>query len=321
MDLARPPASSAPLAPLRDLVPLIDPCCGQISAGAKVDLRMQDRCRFIDGVYVPSDLWVPAGARERPQTPPTRPSAVMCDASDDKCWNSRSRARREIFEAGSTQIPPAAQTLDRGSRPSVLSDWIKMASKRYIYTSTAQRSYEDINWDSKIPPRIKPPSTTLEKMADPVKQHFSLKRYHARPESWQSIGPHWNRQQVRATYNMKKPISFTSPCTKLDQIPLYCGVVGSEDMDSVDRPEQDFRPLTRLRTTLPPYTPTAHRPTMPGYTGKAVHDRPHTAMCLPSPPSAPHTTGSSSTPSFYGRKGPLSRMVTTVPPCNPYLHR
>ncbi|KAK1791599.1 hypothetical protein P4O66_013602, partial [Electrophorus voltai] len=182
------------------------------------------------------------------------------------------------------------------------------------------RGYEDIVWDSKLPLRIEPPPTTLKKMADPINQHFSLKRYYARPELWQAIGPQWNRHQVRATYNMKKSISFTSPWAKLDQIPLYCGVVGSENMDSVDRPEQDFRPLTCLRTTLPSYTPTAHRPTIPGYTGRAVHDRPHTAISLPSPLSTLHTARSSSTPTSYGHKAPLSRMVTTVPPGNPYLH-
>ena len=38
---------------------------------------------------------------------------------------------------------------------------------------------------------------------------------------------------------------------------LHSGVVGSQNMDSVDSPEQDFKPLTVLRTILPPYTPTA----------------------------------------------------------------
>ncbi len=47
------------------------------------------------------------------------------------------------------------------------------------------RAYEDVDWDSKLPPRHKPPTTTLEKMADPVSQRFVLKRYHSRPELWQ----------------------------------------------------------------------------------------------------------------------------------------
>ena len=47
------------------------------------------------------------------------------------------------------------------------------------------RSFEDVRWDIKLPQRLKPPATTLEKMADPVNQHFTLKRYNSKPELWQ----------------------------------------------------------------------------------------------------------------------------------------
>lgn len=95
------------------------------------------------------------------------------------------------------------------------------------------RGYENVDWDSKLPPRHKPPTTTLEKMADPMSQRFVLKRYHSRPELWQvsllhwklgysaehlrhserflcfqAIGSHWNKHQLRATFNTRKPISL-----------------------------------------------------------------------------------------------------------------
>lgn len=38
---------------------------------------------------------------------------------------------------------------------------------------------------------------------------------------------------------------------------LHSGVIGSENMDSIDIPEKDFIPLTVRRTVLPPDTPTA----------------------------------------------------------------
>ncbi|KAK2896492.1 hypothetical protein Q8A67_010980 [Cirrhinus molitorella] len=235
---AQPPDERAPLAPLRGDVSLIDPCSGQLSAGAQVHLEAKSRTPFIDTVYTASDLWVPAGVRDRPQTPPTRPSALIYDMSEHK------------------------------------------------------RAYEDVDWDSKLPPRNKPPTTTLEKMADPVSQHFVLKRYHSRPELWQAIGSHWNKHQLRATFNARKPISFTSPCPKSGHIPLYCGTVGSENMDSVDVPGEDFIPLTILRTTIPPPTPASYRTTIPGYTGKARFDRPQTSgVSLPSLPYTPQTTG------------------------------
>ena len=84
----QPPAEHVKLAPLRDEVPLLDPCCGQLSAGAEVDLGVRGRQKFIDFQHVASALWVPPGFRERPQTAPS-PSGICVDLSKDKAWNSR----------------------------------------------------------------------------------------------------------------------------------------------------------------------------------------------------------------------------------------
>lgn len=87
--VAQPPDENAPLAPLRDDVALIDPCSGQLSAAARMHLASKIRTPFTDRVYPPSDLWVPPGVRDRPQTPPMRPSALRYEESDHKRWNSR----------------------------------------------------------------------------------------------------------------------------------------------------------------------------------------------------------------------------------------
>ncbi|XP_059373937.1 spermatogenesis-associated protein 48-like [Carassius carassius] len=318
------PDERAPLAPLRGDVSLIDPCSGQLSAGAQVHLEGKSRTPFIDTVYTASDLWVPAGVRDRPQTPPTRPSALIYDMSEHKRWNSRMKANLGGWTSAQSIKHPSQDNLEMNAdaEPSVLS--ASPAARRYIYTSAAQRAYEDVDWDFKLPPRHKPPSTTLEKMADPVSQHFVLKRYHSRPELWQAIGSHWNKHQLRATFNARKPISFTSPCPKSGHIPLYCGMVGSENMDSVDVPGEDFIPLTVLRTTIPPHTPASYRTTIPGYTGKARFDRPRTSgVSLPSLPYTQQTAGRRSgtwSTLDFGHKAPLSGMITTVPPGNPFLH-
>ncbi|XP_026134743.1 spermatogenesis-associated protein 48 isoform X3 [Carassius auratus] len=166
------------------------------------------------------------------------------------------------------------------AEPSVLS--ASPAARRYIYTSAAQRAYEDVDWDFKLPPRHKPPSTTLEKMADPVSQRFVLKRYHSRPELWQ----HQSMSKIR-------PYTFILALNNIcDLAVLYSGTVGSENMDSVDVPGEDFIPLTVLRTTIPPHTPASYRTTIPGYTGKARFDRPRTSgVSLPSLPYTPQTAG------------------------------
>ncbi|KAI7806000.1 hypothetical protein IRJ41_022720, partial [Triplophysa rosa] len=286
--VAQPPDENAPLAPLRDDMPLIDPCSGQLSAAAQVHLGSKIRTPFTDRVYPPSDLWVPPGVRERPQTPPMRPSSLLYHESDHNRWNSRLKL------GGWASVPtiPGSIEINTDACLSALPDSIEKAARHFIYTSAAQRGYEDVDWDSKLPPRHKPPTTTLEKMADRVSQHSVLKRYHSRPELWQAIGSHWTKQQLRSTFYPRKPISFCSPSPKSGQIPLYCGTVGSENMDSVDITDEDFIPLTLLRTTVPPQTPTSYRNTIPGYTGKARFDRPQTsAVSLPYVPYTAQTAG------------------------------
>ncbi|XP_062320516.1 protein SPMIP7 [Osmerus eperlanus] len=201
--------------------------------------------------------------------------------------------------------------------------WIDKAALRFIYTSSAQRSFEDVRWDIKLPQRLKPPATTLEKMADPVNQHFTLKRYNSKPELWQSVEAQWKRHQLRVKNEVRKPISFNSPCPKSGQIPLYSGVVAFKNIDDIDDVDQDFYPLTMQRTTLPPYTPTTHRPTIPGYTGKANYDVGlNSGFSLPVLPSYAHNSWTTRDPwvPAYGRTAPLSKMVTTVHPHNPFRH-
>uniref|UniRef100_A0A673BDG7 Uncharacterized protein n=1 Tax=Sphaeramia orbicularis TaxID=375764 RepID=A0A673BDG7_9TELE len=83
------PAERSALAPLRCDIPLLDPCCGHLSAGAEVNLGIKGRQTFIDIPHVASALWVPPGFRERPQTSP-RPHGSLCeDLSEDKAWSSR----------------------------------------------------------------------------------------------------------------------------------------------------------------------------------------------------------------------------------------
>lgn len=83
-----PPAEGVTLAPSRDDVPLLDPCCGQLSAGAEVDLGLKGRSQFVDVHHVASSLWIPPGFRERPRKV-SNPSGICVDMSEDKAWNSR----------------------------------------------------------------------------------------------------------------------------------------------------------------------------------------------------------------------------------------
>ncbi|KAM9345443.1 protein SPMIP7 [Symphorus nematophorus] len=329
------------LAPLRDDVPLLDPCCGQLSAGAEVDLGVKGRRKFIDFHHVPSALWVPPGFRERTQT-----ASICVNLREDEAWNSR-RIPEAVLRArlsGSTDPvkvqPHSLRTSTKATSCSSFSDkhmapqdgfssdlrkWThnSAAVRRFYNTSATQRSYEEVYRDTKLPRRLKAPETTLEKMADPVSEHPSLKRYSSRPQLWQSVGAEWNRQQLRLRNDAKKPISFCSGCSRSGQIPLYTGTIGSEVMDNIDNMDEDFHPLTLKRSIVPPYTPTAHRSTIPGYTGRAVYanSAADAAVCVPAVCSPAHSSGTikeSGSPTF-GHAAPLSRTVTMTTPCNPFL--
>ncbi|XP_028460173.1 spermatogenesis-associated protein 48 [Perca flavescens] len=87
--------------------------------------------------------------------------------------------------------------------------------------------------------------------------------------------------------------------------------------------DEDFHPLTLKRSTVPPYVPTARRNTIPGYTGRAVYANcaADAAVSVSAVSGSAHSSGTikeSGSPTF-GRAAPLSRMVTTVTPGNPFL--
>ncbi|XP_067467155.1 protein SPMIP7 [Thunnus thynnus] len=272
------PAQHASLAPLRDDVPLLDPSCGQLSAGAEVDLGVKGRKKFIDFHHVASALRVPPGFREKPQTAPN-PFGICTELSEDKAWNSRRIPDAAIRArlSGSAQPHSLKTPTLYSSFPDKSTDaqrlWTdnSLAVRRFRYTSATQRSYEEVGWDSKLPQRLKAPATTWEKMADPVSERPSSRRYNSQPQLWQSVGAEWNRQQLRSRNDARKPISFCSGCRRSGQIPLYTGTIGSQNMDNIDNMEEDFHPLTLKRSIVPRYAPTACRATIPGYTGKAVY--------------------------------------------------
>ncbi|XP_063348310.1 protein SPMIP7 [Pelmatolapia mariae] len=284
----QPPAERVTLAPLRDDVPLLDPCCGQLSAGAEVVLGLKGRKKFIDFDHVPSALWVPPGFRERPQTTPNL-SVVCVDLSEDKAWNSRRiphAALRARLSGSSDPVKmqphslrtPTTVTISNnlpdthpGNQDPGVGPDISPAVRHFRYTSATQRSYEDAGWIAKVPRHLKAPEATLEKLADPVSERASLRRYNSRPQLWQSVGAEWNRQQLQLRHDAKKPISFCSTYPRSGQIPLYTGTVGSENMDNIDNMDEDFHPLTVKRSVVPPYMPTARRTTIPGYTGMAAY--------------------------------------------------
>ncbi|XP_018413550.1 PREDICTED: uncharacterized protein C7orf72 homolog [Nanorana parkeri] len=348
------------LNPHRDDVPLIDPCSGFMSAGADADLRpgtgktipcLADQ---IDVKPLHNDPWERTSQGIRCTTAP--PSGTVTSQTQYKPreardeddfrhffhkegskWNSVARSDtalraklggwtsnmkvtpRVISGHDSSIFPKFALqhvTVDACSRDASV--------QKCMYTSSTQRAYGDVPWDIKLPPKLQHPEDTLEKMPDPVSQHFTLKRYEPKPEIWQVTVGMWDRFQTRVFHGQKKPVTFISPYPRMDHIPGYCGITGSVNSEDIDNPPAVFAPFTKVRTLQPRYTNTAHTPNIPGYTGRVHWIAIHPANSnLPSPPSSADKkmNGSlvgSGTDSPYKHQGPLSKMITTVLPCNPY---
>ncbi|XP_033103518.1 spermatogenesis-associated protein 48-like [Anneissia japonica] len=224
------------------------------------------------------------------------------------------RIKRELSEL---TIKGQANVVDKAP------DWKDKAAHRYCYTSSTQRAYEDVDWDSMLPPKVLPPASTIEPQADRVSHCFNEnKRYSPASQNYQNLGRTWDRFQVRDGYHFVGPVEFCSPYRKVNQIPNYTGYLGTEGEQ--DNPRVFYIPQTVVRTVKPRYTETARRANIPGYTGCTYWKSNQPANSnVPLPP--PQTTArihrmlpNYHTGSAHRRTSRMSKMVTLVPPGNPF---
>ncbi|XP_067854757.1 protein SPMIP7 [Heptranchias perlo] len=329
-----------PLAPHRHDVSLLDATSGFKSPGANVEAGTK-RIPNLPFYTVPS-----ADGRARTAIP-TGMRSLLQEMSDETRWNSRSvsaaalRARVGGWTSPVRVTPSPHRVPDSlkthaftfNVDPSVqnscdaTSESARDATARkYMYTSATQRSYEEVNWDCKLAPKVKPADTTQEKIADPISRHSTLKRFDPSPHMWQAVSGigFWDKSQSRPSSAIAKPINFTSPFPRIHQIPLYSGSIGGNNLEDVDNPYTEFTPFTVHRTQKPRHTDTTHCPNIPGYTGKsqwtgAEPDKSNFSRMFHPPPERVYgIPQGTETQSKYRHQAPFSKMVTTVSPYNPF---
>ena len=182
---------------------------------------------------------------------------------------------------------------------------------------------EDVNWDSKVPPPLPPAETTVEKHADPVNEKLRQIKSNRRekPTEWQMLAKGWDYNQMRNQYlHQKRPFSYSS-LHKTHQIPDYkghCGGLGERD-DTYS----EFHPLNVKRNDVPPYYGTGRTGNIPGYTGKiwwlgvlAAHNyKPENTdtTTLSTHVRLPPTTAPE-----HAKREKLTKLITSVPPHNPF---
>ncbi|XP_075067393.1 protein SPMIP7 isoform X1 [Mixophyes fleayi] len=252
-------------------------------------------------------------------------------------WNSvaRSDAALRATLGGWTSKIKTVPQVNRGPGTSLAKTFVLQRShdascsrddivRKFMYTSSTQRAYEEVPWDIKLPTKIQAPESTTEKVAAPISQLITLKEYELQPEIWQDPCGMWDGLQKRMFHAHKKPLTFISPYPRMEHIPGYCGFTGSVNSEDMDNPNATFTPFTKVRTAQPGYASTAHTPNIPGYTGRVHWMAIHPANSnLPSPFLSADTkmNGSplgSRIGTAFQHHGPLSKMVTTVSPRNPF---
>ncbi|XP_073534494.1 protein SPMIP7 isoform X2 [Phyllobates terribilis] len=334
-----PELSGCCLHPLRDDVPIVDPCSGLASAGADADLRPLTG-RTIPCLLDLSDVkpqqrdpW-----QQRCQTAP--PGGSIAAGAIHKAasrWNTvpRSDAALRATLGGWTSKEKAIPQVTRGPGTSLMQTFVLQTKssvscsrddlvRKFMYTSSTQRAYEDVPWDVKLPAKVQPPDPTIEKMPDSISHRFTLKRYESQPGVWQVAGGMWDRFQTRMFHGHKKPLAFISPYPRMEHIPGYCGFTGSTNPEDIDNPDANFTHFTTMRTVQPQYTDTAHTPNIPGYTGRVhwlaihpAHSNPQSYLSY-SDTTMDRFFTRRRTATAFKHQGPISRMVTTVSPCNPF---
>lgn len=216
----------------------------------------------------------------------------------------------------------------------------KEKAKDYLYTTSTQEAYGQVNWDNKLVPKKHAPVSTHENgCPDPLRLKDNtlanvIEQAPQRPQIWQtSIGFTWDRQQDRTFHFSTQKSQFTAPTKRGNQLPGYGGHIGGKNLESMDDVIQKFEPFTVLRTQQPKESEPNYKPNIPGYTGNK-HYYKTTSVSHYDKQGRPFTTTAA-----YHRQmpnlsqnhptnpthlaGDFTRLQTRVPPSNPndYISR
>ncbi|XP_061446408.1 protein SPMIP7 [Rhineura floridana] len=343
-----PEDKSYPLAPHRDDLPVINLCSGFMSPGARSEADQQIMYnKTIDPLGNGRDRqppqWAPIPHRTA-QIADKRLSLLLKEVNQDQRWSSRLvpdvsvRSKIGGWTSPVKVIPAPPQTKEyfsphtfafhvdpdtESSEPSSEACRDEKAQK-YMYTSTTQSTYEEVPWDRILPPKVKPPDSAAELMADNISHCFTMKQYEPPAEIGQVVGGLWDRFQRRSFTTPHRPINFVSPSSRTQHLPLYTGCVGAENTDDLDNPNVDVITHSNVRIAKPRYVKSSYSPNTFGYTGK-VHWSATQPVNSNLPPTSPSIISrmyrymaKHGQPSEFPHLGPLSQILTPTEPQNSF---
>ena len=238
---------------------------------------------------------------------PQRPKTAAATTSEHYAT-----ARRRLIGENGFMSDPAS--------PSCLEEREKLA-RSFMWSTATQRAYTEAGWEGRLPTPLSPSPTAREATPDPVTPQLNIRRYHSTPEIWQIVTPEWDFVQTRVRSHcgaVQPGVNFCSPFKQQQQMPGYFGwTPGREDTDF---PSGGFSAPLLVRSLQPSTTNISRGANIPGYMG-------HVHWTMTSPPNSANQLTSARThrhipldeePSPFRRSSPLSKMITLVPPHNPF---
>eukprot|EP00731_Ephydatia_muelleri_P008375 Em0004g713a len=243
---------------------------------------------------------------------PQRPKTAAVVTSEHSTHApAHSQRRWSISENGSARNPASPGSLEEGER----------LARSFMWSTATQRAYTEAGWEDRLATPLSPAPTGRESTPDPVTPQLNIRRYHSTPEIWQSVTPEWDFVQTRVRSHcgaVQPGVNFCSPFRQQQQLPGYCGwAPGREDTDF---PSGGFSAQLLVRSLQPSGTTISRGANIPGYMG-------HVHWTMTSPPNSANQLTSARThrhipldeePSPFRRSSPLSKMITLVPPHNPF---
>ncbi|CAH1788146.1 unnamed protein product [Owenia fusiformis] len=324
-------------APLRSFDNIVDPVSGFVAVAAELDrntgrLKMAPMGQIPDTPQTSTPQTTNSIRKNMTAAPRETQRLTVSEPGPPSTWNSRSVSDASIrasLGGWTSDVDPRKAEKEKNSKPKTAdTQWRDNLALKYSYTPSTQRAYEEVPWDNVLPPKQWPATSTLEERPDMISQRFATKRYDSEANKWQGIGRSWDWFQTRKGHYKHGPnqIVFCSPCPRQKQIPLYGGCVGGENLDEIDNAAERFQPLTVKRVDLPRFTDTAHRPNIPKYTGCTLYQRQYSPAHSKTATPEPQTTArvhrslpdATNVTQEFKRDSQMSKMVTTVPPNNPF---
>ncbi|KAF7256988.1 hypothetical protein EG68_06180 [Paragonimus skrjabini miyazakii] len=211
-------------------------------------------------------------------TPPeTRKYALPIDEPfiSDRLIRAREKARLNNFEEAPVKRTAISnvfpQMAVQDSREITGEDEL---ARKYLYSSVYQTTYRNPSDGTKngnLCRRIYP-LKTLQMLPDPLRSIGGFSAYHPATSTWQPEG--FNASVFDAALprydhmNEPRPYEFSTYAPRIDQITSYSGCHGTEDRRvEDDNPYKEYRPLNRVRRTVPGKSFPNLQPNIPGYTG------------------------------------------------------